>query len=167
MEIEITTMKTIDMKDVWSCLVGAFEGGSGYWARTRISDKAGLKRIQWDAPERLQENETRKKAFEIRTGRSYLPYGNQCDDDFTWLQVNGFYLYSHQVPFLGGEVTVYDAESPDEILGVLNQSTIENGLLLMQEDSPRHFNDFIIGNDDAITSDVMLQYMVMGSVVFG
>ena len=156
--------------DIWSCLVGAFEGGSGYWARTCVTDRAGLTYVRHDDPRITEENE--RRAAERPNG--FLPYGERCTDDMTWLRENNIVLYSSMVPFLGGEITVYDSESInfdtgeyEVVLGVLNRETMERGLQLMQDNSPRHFNNLVTGNHDAITSDVMMQYMVMGEVVFG
>jgi len=156
--------------DIWSCLVGAFEGGSGYWARTCVTDRAGLTYVRSDDSRIADENIRRAK----ERGTEYLPYAEHCDNDMTWLRENNIVMYSSMVPFLGGEITVYDSESInfdtgeyEVVLGVLNRETMERGLQLMQDNSPRHFNNLVTGNHDAITSDVMMQYMVMGEVVFG
>jgi hypothetical protein len=168
--MKITREIDIDINDVRSCLVGAFESGSGYWARTTTTDHAGLKRIDWRGPELEQENKARLEA----SGESYLHWRQRAGDDLEWLKSNGYYIYSSQIPFMGGELTVYDCESwCDEkevyevTLGVLNQKTMERGLQLMAEKSPRHFDDFINESGDSTTSDVMFQYMVMGKVIYG
>ena len=37
----------------------------------------------------------------------------------------------------------------------------------MAETHPRHFADFLAGNEDATTGDVLLQLAVFGELVFG
>lgn len=44
---------------------------------------------------------------------------------------------------------------------------MEQGLKTMQEKYPRHFNDFIEHNDDAVTGDVFLQCCLFGEVLYG
>lgn len=41
------------------------------------------------------------------------------------------------------------------------------GLSLMAEKSPKHFADLISENDDALTHDVFMQYVILGEVVYG
>lgn len=44
---------------------------------------------------------------------------------------------------------------------------IKKGLRLMAEKSPKHFMDIMHENDDAITSDVFMQYVILGEIVYG
>ena len=177
-EIEVTITKKVEHRDIWSCLVGAFEGGSSYWARSDVSDYNGLTRINHGDPLMKEENERRLKEHTEKTGETYLPFRMKCEDDFEWLAENKRYIYTHQIPFLGGEVTIYDLESREwseeeeefvytSKLGVVNLETIESGLGDMYQNSQRHFMDFIEERGDAITSDVLLQYITMGKIVFG
>tara|TARA_B100001287_G_C22686600_1_gene534197 strand:+ start:17793 stop:18380 length:588 start_codon:yes stop_codon:yes gene_type:complete len=192
--IEVTrTIKLTDY-EIWNWLVGAFEGGSNYWARTKITDKAGLRRVtQQECKEYLAEanadalaefQEYSELHREYQPGRSYGKLdGWNATDSFPLLrEMKGFH-YSHQIPFLGGELTFYDTESRKwneekeefeyEVLthhgrpAILNRSSIQIGLEIMAENYPRHFNDFINQGGDAITSDVMLQCMVLRDVIFG
>lgn len=50
---------------------------------------------------------------------------------------------------------------------VLDLKSIDKGLELMAEKSPLHFFDVIVGNDDAMTGDIFLQYCLLGKIAFG
>ena len=110
-EIEVTITKKVEHRESWSCLVGAFEGGSSYWARSDVSDYNGLTRINHGDPLMKEENERRLKEHTEKTGETWLPFRMKCEDDFEWLAENKRYIYTHQIPFLGGELTIYDLES--------------------------------------------------------
>jgi len=66
----------------------------------------------------------------------------------------------------GGFLMVGDIEGdmPD---GLLDLGTIRYGLQVMADKYPRHFQDLLNDNDDAITGDVFLQCCLWGEVVFG
>ena len=49
----------------------------------------------------------------------------------------------------------------------LNDSNLQQGLAIMAEHYPHHFNNFIEENEDAITGDVFLQCVVFGEVIYG
>lgn len=66
----------------------------------------------------------------------------------------------------GKEVAVYDSEEGD-VLGVMCINTFKERLEKMRSDSPSHFADLMAENDDAITSDVLFQYLALGEIVFG
>ncbi|MAH60585.1 MAG: hypothetical protein CMB95_07135 [Flavobacteriaceae bacterium] len=196
-QIEVTrTIKLTDY-EIWNWLVGAFEGGSNYWARTKITDKAGLRRVtQQECKDyltedlivrnshtaELQEYSELHREYQPGRSRGNLDGWNATDSFPLLREMKGFH-YSHQIPFLGGELTFYDTESSKwneekeefeyEVLtingrpAVLNRSSIQIGLEIMAENYPRHFNDFINQSGDAITSDVMLQCMVLRDVIYG
>ena len=50
---------------------------------------------------------------------------------------------------------------------VLDGAAILRGLKIMAEKYPKHFADFMTGNDDAITGDVFLQCCLLGEIVYG
>lgn len=50
---------------------------------------------------------------------------------------------------------------------ILTKASIVKGLQLFAEKYPRHWNDFITENDDAITADSWLQVTVLGDIVYG
>ena len=54
--------------------------------------------------------------------------------------------------------------STDHFFG---QKEIADGLRKMAEKSPSHFADIVNDNQDAITADVFLQYVVFGEIVYG
>lgn len=56
------------------------------------------------------------------------------------------------------------AGTGDKIIGPKH---LEEGLQVMAEKYPRHFDDLVEGNDDAITHDVLFQCIVIGEVTYG
>ena len=106
-----------------------------------------------------------------------MPYKSSITNSLEALSQMKGYQYSEQIPLLGGEITVYDSESgvwneeiedyEREELGTITARSIEAGIHLFAEHGRRHFDDFMNQSGDAITSDVLLQYIVMGKVVFG
>lgn len=78
-------------------------------------------------------------------------------------------LYSCMTCPEGGSVT-FQVENPNEQGSLkvnVGAEQLRKGLDLMAQHHPRHFNDFIDENDDAITSDVLLQLAIYGEVIFG
>lgn len=69
--------------------------------------------------------------------------------------------------FRGAVVPFYDVENPNEKLGFLSKKSIEVGLQKMLDDEREEIDMVLNGEDDAETSDVILQYCVMGELVFG
>ena len=59
-----------------------------------------------------------------------------------------------------------DAE-PELERVILNREAIHLGLVIMAEKYSSRFGDFMRGNDDAITGDVLVQLSVFGELVFG
>lgn len=49
----------------------------------------------------------------------------------------------------------------------IGRRTVQKGLALMAEFSPRHFADFMNENDDDVTFDVFVQYCIFGKVIYG
>lgn len=73
---------------------------------------------------------------------------------------------------VGGDliITVKDGEDFCDFKGKeyhLNLKTIEDGLRIMQEKYPRHFNDVLDDNYDAETGDVFLQCCLFNDAIFG
>jgi hypothetical protein len=79
-----------------------------------------------------------------------------------------------QIPFKGGSIEVYDCET-GELLGYLNQATMQVGLQLMADRKDmkgkvvpaRHFKNLATDNEDAETADVFMQLCVLGEIVYG
>ncbi len=44
---------------------------------------------------------------------------------------------------------------------------LHQGLRLMSEKSPKHFADLVNENDDADTHDILMQYVILGEIVYG
>tara|TARA_R110001592_G_scaffold65146_2_gene200034 strand:- start:490 stop:900 length:411 start_codon:yes stop_codon:yes gene_type:complete len=123
---------------VWTWISMAFEGGSNYWI-----DHAEIPQAVCDRYKR-----SRKLCEEL----------SDC-------QEQGVYNWTHQIPFLeGGEVTIV---SYDGVKYSLNREGIETGIMLMATNSPRHFNDLVDEGGDSITADVLLQYSLFGTVIYG
>lgn len=77
--------------------------------------------------------------------------------------------------FINAEMEIeatYDDPDNDEEGDMTGKKTLHledfiKGLSLMAEKSPRHFGDLVSENDDAITHDVYMQYVILGEVVYG
>jgi len=66
------------------------------------------------------------------------------------------------------EIGIFDVES-DDLLGTLSKKSVIVGLMKLVNDESYQFALFneINGDGDATTSDVCMQYFVMGEVIFG
>jgi hypothetical protein len=131
--------RIFEEEDLWDLLVTAFEGGSNYWiGKVHISE-------------------------EIRKLHSL--FANEFTDTITnW-------RWFHQVPFVLAGTSGYkghelEMETPSGKF-YLTITKLFDGLETMHEESPRHYNDFIEENWDAITADVFLQYALFDKVVYG
>ena len=58
-------------------------------------------------------------------------------------------------------------EDDDLELNNITPARIERGVQTMANSYPRHFNDMMRDNDDATTSDVLLQCILYNEIVFG
>ena len=72
-------------------------------------------------------------------------------------------LYNDKTFFIG----VYDLEDPSYLLGTLTQESLLKALEIAYTRYTSHYTNFISGNGDAETSDVIFQLAVMGELVFG
>lgn len=71
-------------------------------------------------------------------------------------------IIDHGVP-----VGINDAENEDDELGVISMNTMAERLQILATESKWAFDQEIEGNGDASSSDVWLQYMAFGEVIFG
>ena len=67
----------------------------------------------------------------------------------------------------GVEVGINDAEDEDEELGVISMKTMPERLQKLSTESKWAFGNEIDGSGDASSSDVWLQYMAFGEIIFG
>lgn len=67
----------------------------------------------------------------------------------------------------GVEVGINDAEDEDEELGVISMKTMPERLHKLFTESKWAFDYEIDGSGDASSSDVWLQYMAFGKIIFG
>lgn len=75
--------------------------------------------------------------------------------------------YPHlELPFRGGSISIRDIEDGDPC-GELNREVCERGLQVMADKYPKHYADFVAGNEDADTGDVFLQCALLGEIVYG
>jgi hypothetical protein len=65
------------------------------------------------------------------------------------------------------KVTESDVELENQEPLILNLVSIHRGFRTMSNKYPRHWNDFISQNEDAITADVFLQCCFFDEVIFG
>lgn len=66
----------------------------------------------------------------------------------------------------GAAVVIIDAEDDGKEYR-LDKAAIERGLTLMAEKQPRHFANLVRDSGDAETGDVLIQYCVLGDLVYG
>lgn len=66
----------------------------------------------------------------------------------------------------GGSVVLVDHENYDKEY-VLDLPAIERGLQVMHRDWYHHFADFMQGNGDATTGDVLVQCALFGDIIYG
>jgi len=132
-----TVTDEVDANDLMSLLINAFDGGATNYW-------AGRADVEYPPD------------FDVEK----IPWLRDPDQ---WKEVRKLYI----APFVeGGKVTLYDNEDEDEEY-VLDLEAIKRGVEVMSTKYKRHWNDFRIQNDDAITADVFIQCCVMGKVVFG
>lgn len=137
---KVTLVHEFSEKRVKDLLVGALEGGSNYWysnARMDLAD--GYTKADFKTGGRMQDP-------------------------------NDYYHWAELVPFVPGCALVLDVEdSPNEGQTEfrLTRNKIERGLDIMAQKYPKHFQNWVQENDDAITSDVFLQCCLFGEAVFG
>jgi len=67
----------------------------------------------------------------------------------------------------GVEVAINDAENEDEELGVISMRTMPERLQKLYTEAQWAFDQEMQENGDASSSDVWMQYMAFGEVVFG
>ena len=79
-----------------------------------------------------------------------------------WVDSNE-YCYSSEVPFFGGHLII----TADGEEYTLDLKTIAKGVKLMAWKSGHHFDMIIDESGDSITADVLLQYCVLGDVIYG
>jgi len=177
-EVEVMRSVKITPYDIVNELSSAF-GYCGYWARTKVTNYNGLRRVTDEEIRKFIDENGGPEAFQTYSeiAGGMMPYKSSITYSLDALSQMKGYQYSEQIPLLGGEITVYDSESgvwneeiedyEREELGVINARSIEDGIHLFAEHGHRHFDDFMKQGGDAITADVLLQYIVMGKVVYG
>ena len=138
-QIEVKT--SMEFAEVTLVLVGAFEGGSNYW----MYQGRDFPAISWGS---------KLKTLHRASPWAHLDLGGCYSDVMSWAAKNGKHF----------KVTVRDDEGEGHNITPL---TIERGVQTMQDKYPRHFADMVKENDDATTSDVLLQCILFEEVVYG
>ena len=141
MNKQIQIKHTLDFADITLVLVGAFEGGSNYW----MYQGRDFPAISWGR---------KLKTLHQESPWAHLDLGGCYSDVMSWAARNGWHF----------KVTVRDDEGEGHNITPL---TIERGVQVMQDKYPRHFADMVRENDDATTSDVLLQCILFEDVVYG
>jgi hypothetical protein len=67
----------------------------------------------------------------------------------------------------GGAVYIEEEECDDPVPLKIDREALQGGLEVMAEKYPKHFADFVEGNEDATTGDVFIQCCVFGRIVYG
>jgi len=146
-------------KTIWYNLVSAFEGGSNYW----------IDSIKLDLPDGFKKAEFAGYRDENGESRKTVDWYPELDDtdDLNELREKKLYIYSSQVPLLGGSVIIDEGEDYNHSPAPLNRESLAKGLQVMHDKFRRHFDDMINEHGDAITADVFLQCAVFGEVIYG
>jgi hypothetical protein len=86
-----------------------------------------------------------------------------------WYQIESKTFGNYLETVFTHGLTVSNARSDEgkTKIGYLNKTTIQEALIKMEREFPRHFNDIRTDNADAITGDVFLQLAVLGEVIYG
>lgn len=71
------------------------------------------------------------------------------------------------VMYNGVVLNIYDIEEPDEMIGQLDYSKFEQRLQMCYDESRWAIEAEEQGQGDAETSDVILQYLILGEIVYG
>ena len=68
----------------------------------------------------------------------------------------------------GQTLAIHDIEDEDsEALGQISKASIRKGLEIAANEYPEALGEFIAGNGDANTADVLFKLFVLGEVVYG
>jgi len=67
----------------------------------------------------------------------------------------------------GVEVGINDAENEDDEIGVISLKTLLEWLQKLADEMPDAFNAELNEEGDAETSDIWMQYMTLGEIVYG
>jgi hypothetical protein len=101
--------------------------------------------------------------------------GIDCDPAVDWY--NAKFPETSDLPCIEDKLWAYLKHDPSHKIAVrdaetgerfgLRWSMILEGSQVFAQDFPRHYDDFITQNDDAVTADVWLQCVCLGDVVYG
>jgi hypothetical protein len=138
--ITLTVTIDIPLERAVNCIVGGLENGYSSWLRSFRPTK---------------DPETVAAIESIRN-----THAGQI-----WYSVEDFWR-------LGGRVTmIYDGPEEDEGEGQTTATVDLLGLSLalnrMNRVAPRHFSDLVAENDDAVTHDVFMQFLVFEEIIYG
>ncbi len=73
---------------------------------------------------------------------------------------------SGKSPFSSGEMVFFDKEEERQLTPI-GIAELVKGLQVMAEKYPRHFSNWLQGNEDAETGDVFIQCAAFGETVYG
>jgi hypothetical protein len=77
--------------------------------------------------------------------------------------------WAHNAILYGGWIEVWEWDESNEgaIRHTVTQNDLLNGLRLMAQQNPYQFGLMMSGDGDAITGDVLFQFVVLGEEVYG
>ncbi len=136
--IKIVTTVELPWQRVADCIVGAFESSYSTWLG-RVDDGADL------------------------TSKSLVSGFRAAKK--TWYSEGDYWAQG------GNCIAHYDGAEDDEgsfaSRFTLDKGALEKGLKLLAEKCPHQFDNLVKENDDAITSDLLMQYTILGEEVYG
>jgi len=138
--MELST--NIPTERIFDLLTGAFEGGSNYWCKME-DDK--------------QDAEYLNRLPDYLIGGAKNPKAG-CQSPYILM------AWDHSIVL----TEIDEGHLPNgDVDHILNREKIEAGMKMMQETCPHHFNDFMAENDDAWTSDCLLQLALLQEYRYG
>jgi len=93
--------------------------------------------------------------------------GRTPGHDGPWYDDEGFLTFTGFAFTINYDDPDEDSEGDFTGMRTINMNQIKDGLRIMAEDYPDHFADLVGDNADAITYDVAMQCIVLGSVIYG
>jgi len=136
---EVTIRHQITEDQVRNLLVSAFEGGSTYWMYI----------LKYEYPPKTCKDD-------------FLAGGRRAVKDSTGEYWHPCYV----IPFCEDGAIVLD-DRYENVQYTLTRDKMLEGLQIMAEKYPKHFQSIIEDNTDATTADVFLQCSLFNEIVYG
>lgn len=138
---EVVQHRSVSHETMHEWINTAIESGSNYW----------IEHIKVVAPN-MAKRSILADLFNDKPPRTWQDWTNSNE-----------WQYESQVPFFGGHLII----TADGEEYTLDLKSIAKGVKLMAWKSGHHFDMIIDESGDSITADVLLQYCLLGDVIYG